>query len=39
MAQCLPICSEIKGLEVLLSRHEEAALRKIGFGLIDAAEP
>ena len=29
----------MRGLEALLSRHEEAALRKIGFGLIDALEP
>lgn len=29
----------MRGLDALLSRHEEAALRKIGFGLIDALEP
>ena len=29
----------MRGLEALLSRHEEAALRKIGFGLIDPLAP
>ena len=29
----------MRGLEALLSRHEEAALRKIGFGLIDPLSP
>lgn len=29
----------MKELDALLSRHEEAALRKIGFGMIDALEP
>ena len=29
----------MRGLEALLGRHEEAALRKIRFGLIDALKP